>query len=47
MKSLDELPSQYDEVNLYRKLLGELHQWIVQNSDEAYEVQFQLVQRWK
>src|SRR5690606_26179083 len=44
---LDELPSQYDEVNLYRKLLGELHQWIVQNSDEAYEVQFQLVQRWK
>ena len=44
---LDELPSQYDEVNLYRKLLGEFHQWIVQNSDEAYEVQFQLVQRWK
>ncbi|WP_339175737.1 bifunctional adenosylcobinamide kinase/adenosylcobinamide-phosphate guanylyltransferase [Solibacillus sp. FSL R5-0691] len=44
---LDELPSQYEEVNLYRKLLGELHQWIVQNSDEAYEVQFQLVQRWK
>ncbi|WP_339198367.1 bifunctional adenosylcobinamide kinase/adenosylcobinamide-phosphate guanylyltransferase [Solibacillus sp. FSL R5-0449] len=44
---LDELPSQYEEVNLYRKLLGEFHQWIVQNSDEAYEVQFQLVQRWK
>lgn len=44
---LDELPSHYDEVNLYCKLLGELHQWIVQNSDEAYEVQFQLVQRWK
>ncbi|MEK4385309.1 bifunctional adenosylcobinamide kinase/adenosylcobinamide-phosphate guanylyltransferase [Solibacillus sp. FSL W7-1464] len=44
---LDELPSQYGEVNLYRKLLGELHQWIVQKSDEAYEVQFQLVQRWK
>lgn len=44
---LDELPSHYDEVNLYRKLLGELHQWIVQHSDEAYEVQYQLVQRWK
>lgn len=44
---LDELPSHYVEVNLYRKLLGELHQWIVQISDEAYEVQFQLVQRWK
>ena len=44
---LDELPSDYEEVNLYRKLLGELHQWLVQQSDEAYEVQFQLVQRWK
>ena len=44
---LDERLSQYEEVNVYRKLLGELHQWIVQNSDEAYEVQFQLVQRWK
>ena len=44
---LDELPSNYGEVNLYRKWLGELHQWIVQQCDEAYEVQFQLVQRWK
>lgn len=44
---LDELPSNYEEVNLYRKWLGELHQWIVQQCDEAYEVQFQLVQRWK
>lgn len=44
---LDELPSKYEEVNLYRKLLGQLHQWIVSKCDEAYEVQFQLVQRWK
>ncbi|MCH7321116.1 bifunctional adenosylcobinamide kinase/adenosylcobinamide-phosphate guanylyltransferase [Solibacillus sp. MA9] len=44
---LDELPSKYEEVNLYRKLLGNLHQWLVQHSHEAYEVQFQLVQRWK
>lgn len=44
---LDELPSKYDEVNLYRQYLGELHQWIVQHSDEAYEVQYQLVQQWK
>ena len=44
---LDELPSNYEEVNVYRKLLGELHQWLVQHSGEAYEVQFQLVQRWK
>lgn len=44
---LDELPSKYDEVNLYRQYLGKLHQWIVHTCDEAYEVQFQLVQRWK
>lgn len=44
---LDELPSTYEEVNHYRKLLGHLHQWLVQHSHEAYEVQFQLVQRWK
>ena len=44
---LDELPSKYEEVNLYRKLLGNMHQWLVQHSKEAYEVQFQLVQRWK
>lgn len=44
---LDELPSHYEEVNLYRKLLGELHQWLAKHCDEAYEVQFQLVQRWK
>ena len=44
---LDEPASQYEEVNMYRKLLGQLHQWLVKNSDEAYEVQFQLVQKWK
>lgn len=44
---LDEPASIYEEVNVYRKTLGELHQWIVKHSQEAYEVQFQLVQRWK
>ena len=44
---LDEPASTYAEVNLYRKVLGHLHQWIVYNSKEAYEVQFQLVQQWK
>ena len=44
---LDEPSSIYKEVNQYRKLLGELHQWMVMQSEEAYEVQFQLVQRWK
>ncbi|MGN7476579.1 bifunctional adenosylcobinamide kinase/adenosylcobinamide-phosphate guanylyltransferase [Solibacillus silvestris] len=44
---LDEQSSKFDEVNLYRKNLGQLHQWFVNRSEEAYEVQFQLVQQWK
>lgn len=44
---LDEPASAYEEVNMYRKTLGHLHQWLVRHSTEAYEVQFQLAQRWK
>ncbi len=44
---LDEPASAYEEVNVYRKTLGEFHQWLVRHSTEAYEVQFQLVKRWK
>ena len=44
---LDEGPSPYSETELYRKLLGAVHQQIVANSDEAYEVSFGVVQRWK
>lgn len=44
---LDEPDSSFTEVNYYRQLLGELHQWIVQYSDEAYEMDYSKVKRWK
>ena len=44
---LDEPASSYSEVNLYRSLLGELHQWIVLHSDEAYEMDYSRIKRWK
>ena len=44
---LDEPSSQFEEVELYRKLIGEIHQWIVTHCESAYEVQYQLVQQWK
>ncbi|TSI03352.1 bifunctional adenosylcobinamide kinase/adenosylcobinamide-phosphate guanylyltransferase [Lysinibacillus sp. BW-2-10] len=44
---LDEPSSNYVEVNLYRKLLGELHQWIVAMCDEAYEMDYRILKRWK
>lgn len=44
---LDEPASRYSEVNVYRRYLGELHQWLVSRSDEAYEIDHQLIQRWK
>lgn len=44
---LDEPTSTYEEVNLYKQLLGELHQWIVKLSDEAYEMDYSLVLRKK
>ncbi|MDN4493259.1 bifunctional adenosylcobinamide kinase/adenosylcobinamide-phosphate guanylyltransferase [Ureibacillus aquaedulcis] len=44
---LDEPNSSYSEVNVYRQLLGELHQWIAHYSDEAYEMDYSKVKRWK
>lgn len=44
---LDEMKSTYEEVNLYRKILGNLHQWIVNVCDEAYEMDYSLVLRKK
>lgn len=44
---LDEPRSSYAEVEMYRQLIGEFHQWIVAHCDAAYEVQSQLVQQWK
>ncbi|MEG0383288.1 bifunctional adenosylcobinamide kinase/adenosylcobinamide-phosphate guanylyltransferase [Solibacillus cecembensis] len=44
---LDEPSASNDEVELYRALIGKLHQWIVAHCKSAYEVQYQLVQQWK
>ena len=44
---LDEPQSHFKEVNLFRKILGELHQWIVSQSDEAYEIDYSIKKRWK
>lgn len=44
---LDEPNSSFTEVNYYRYLLGELHQWIVHHSDEAYEMDYSKNIRWK
>lgn len=44
---LDEPNSTFSEVNDYRFLLGELHQWIVHHSDEAYEMNYSKLKRWK
>lgn len=43
----DELPYESVEIELYRKLLGELHQWFVKYSDEAYELDYGLAKKWK
>ncbi|BDH62222.1 adenosylcobinamide kinase/adenosylcobinamide phosphate guanyltransferase [Lysinibacillus sp. PLM2] len=43
----DEPSSKFQEVNLYREMLGQLHQWIVFISDEAYEMDYSIYKRWK
>ncbi|ATP39529.1 adenosylcobinamide kinase [Solibacillus sp. R5-41] len=44
---LDEPRASNEEVELYRALIGNLHQWIVAHCESVYEVQYQLVQQWK
>ncbi|MEO4052335.1 bifunctional adenosylcobinamide kinase/adenosylcobinamide-phosphate guanylyltransferase [Solibacillus sp. CAU 1738] len=44
---LDEQKSHYADVELYKKLLGELSQWLVVFCDEAYEIDHKHVNRWK
>lgn len=44
---LFELPSVYEETELYRRELGKLHQWLVLQSDAAYECVFSHVICWK
>lgn len=44
---LDSGVSDFAETAHYQQTLGELHQWLVQICDEAYEVNAQMIERWK
>mgnify|MGYP003477151670 FL=1 len=44
---LDAGISQYEFTAHYQQLLGELNQWLVAFCDEAYELEYGLVKRWK
>ena len=43
----DEPPYSSEEVELYRQMLGNLHQWFVSIADEAYEINYGVVKKWK
>ncbi|MGE7693841.1 bifunctional adenosylcobinamide kinase/adenosylcobinamide-phosphate guanylyltransferase [Lysinibacillus sp. NPDC094177] len=43
----DEPPYSNEEVELYRQMLGKLHQWFVSIADEAYEINYGVVKKWK
>ena len=43
----DEPPYASEEVELYRQLLGKLHQWFVSVANEAYEMNYGIVKKWK
>lgn len=43
----DEPPYDSDEVELYRRTLGQWHQWFVAIAQEAYEMNYGIVKRWK
>ena len=44
---LDEPLSEYEGVLLYQEWIGQIHQRLVAMADEAYEMEYGLVQRWK
>lgn len=44
---LDELPSTYEEVEIYRKWLGQLHQLFVEKAHTAIEMEYGLSKVWK
>ena len=44
---LDDGVSLYEETALYQQTVGEMHQWLVRHCDEAYEVNAQIIERWK
>lgn len=43
----DEPPYRSDEVELYRETLGKLHQWFVSVANDAYEMNYGIVKKWK
>jgi len=43
----DEPPYSSEEVELYRQMLGGLHQWLVSIADEAYEINYGVIKKWK
>ncbi|QDQ02695.1 cobinamide kinase [Lysinibacillus fusiformis] len=43
----DEPPYTSEEVELYRQMLGKLHQWFVSVANEAYEINYGIVKKWK
>ena len=43
----DEPPYSSEEVELYRQMLGGLHQWFVSIADEAYEINYGVIKKWK
>jgi adenosylcobinamide kinase/adenosylcobinamide-phosphate guanylyltransferase len=44
---LDEPLSKIPDVVLYQQWLGRLHQWLVKESDSAYELTYGLAKKWK
>ena len=44
---LDEPLSRIPDVVLYQQWLGRLHQWLVKESDNAYELTYGLAKKWK
>lgn len=43
----DEPPYTSEEVELYRQMLGKLHQWFVSVANDAYEMNYGIVKKWK
>lgn len=44
---LDEPLSSIPDVQLYQKWLGRLHQWLVNESNQAFELTYGLAKKWK
>lgn len=43
----DEPTYTSEEVELYRQMLGSLHQWFVSVANDAYEMNYGIVKKWK